>query len=186
MLCLLIFSFNRQSPNVTADSIRHLIHHHPNQKKGLTLDLLHPVPAEISSKDFMFEVMTNTNQYLKIYIKEMLALIDNKLPQTSIQNLVNLVEIVSGKKSGDSINVDIYTVNDITMENGVGSNKEMDTNETDGIIINGTSSLDKDLRVESKWKRASVDYEWGKYPIGVLPWQITQTSINPTLPLGAY
>lgn len=183
---IVIFRFNRQSPDVTVDSMRHLIHHHPNQKKGLTLDLLHTIPAELSSKDFMFEVMTNTNPYLKIYIKEMLALIDKKLPQTSIQNLINLVEIVSGKKSGDSINVDIYTVNDITMENGVGSNKEMDTNETDSIIVNGISSLDKDLRVESNWKRASVDYEWRKYPIGVLPWQITQNSINPTLPLGAY
>lgn len=182
---MFIYRFNRQSPNVTAESMRHLIHHHPNQKKGLTLDLLHPIPAELSSKDFIFEVMTNTTQYLKIYIKEMLALIDRKLPQTSIQNLVNLVEIVSGKKSGDSINVDIYTVQDITMENGVDSNKGMDTNESD-IIINSLSSLEKDLRLESNWKRASVDYEWGKYPIGVLPHQITQNSINPTLPLNAY
>jgi len=180
------FRFNHQSPNVTADSMRHLIHHHPNQKKGLTLDLFHAVPGELSSKDFMFEVMTNTNPYLKIYIKEMLALIDKKLPQASIQNLIDLVEIFSGKKSGDSINVDIFTVNDITMESGVGSNKEMDTNETGSIIVNGVSSLDKDLQVESNWKRASVDYEWGKYPVGVLPWQIRQNSINPTLASGAY
>ncbi|XP_077290661.1 uncharacterized protein LOC143914347 [Arctopsyche grandis] len=181
--CRLIKKFNitsgvkENTDDTNQNLLRQLVNRDPKQKLGLTLDLLHGVPSELTNANFIHMVVVNVNPYLETYVKEFIELTDPKLNGAK-HKLLHLVDIISMKNLQSSSRDRIYTLEDVTgVQTNGHSNMDVspETNDIEMVIDNklhgGTTHPNK----PSIWQKSTGKHNWSSCPIGLLPWQNAET-----------
>ncbi|RVE54298.1 hypothetical protein evm_001125 [Chilo suppressalis] len=150
--------------------LKSLYHHwFPNEKvKGLVLDMQKPVPLLLTDIQFLQPIITTYNSYLKYFIKDLLNLVEPRLPKIVTENISNLAELISSPDKFPAKSSKIYTVDDL-MEH---DNKTSDNGICDipMKIVLPTEEIQQHMSY-GVWKKCSKTHNWSSCPIGLLPWQ---------------
>ncbi|XP_045501473.1 uncharacterized protein LOC123698760 [Colias croceus] len=156
-----------------------LFHHwFPNEKSSpLLLDLCKPVPSSLTDINFIRSIISNYNPFLNYFINDLLQLVKPKLPPLALKQICKLAELIASPEMFPAQSTKIYTVDDL---------KLVDTPSENGILVcnlDGKESLPNEDEAEDNliwgiWKKASKSQAWSTCPIGILPWQQTQSVMD--------
>ncbi|GBP31604.1 Protein LAS1 [Eumeta japonica] len=147
----------------------------PNEdKKGIILHLLKPVPQELTDRYFVYNLVSVSNPYLSYYVRDILNLICPPESKFNVDMICNLAGIMSGNKcSVDNVQSKdkIYTVKDLEI-NFENFDKLQNAHKTqnDDCMMKECDIEENGLR-GGIWNVASKSVNWSLCPIGVLPWQ---------------
>ncbi|CAG9790873.1 unnamed protein product [Diatraea saccharalis] len=157
----------------TNEELRSLYHHwFPNQKvNGLLLDMQKSVPSQLKNIQFLQPIITTYNEYLQFFIKDLLNLVEPKLPNIVTDNICNLSKLISSPNNfqAGTVSTKIYTIEDLTVEE---VNKSLGNNKCDSSTGILSTSIEKPMSTSiGIWKQSSGHHDWTKCPIGLVPWQ---------------
>lgn len=141
----------------------------PDLKIGYTWDLI-PIPEILKTADFVKQSIYPPSRFTSIYLPCLLELTD--LPGKAKKHLLDLVSIFSGHgvDSEECAESRIYSVRDI-QDNSYSHSEESNGNGTQNDSVQSQNASHKELGSESAWTTARDNIDWGKVPLGLLPWQ---------------
>lgn len=150
-----------------------MFHHwFPNEKvNGLLLDLQKPVPRELMDLNFIRPIISRYNLNLIYFVRELLSLIEPRLPKVTTEKICKLAKLISSPKTLSSVASKIYTVDDLkkAQEHSIDDDNDSDCQIYEDIEINGDNNTGR--IAHGIWQLASNTFNWSVCPLGLLPWQ---------------
>ncbi|CAK1542110.1 unnamed protein product [Leptosia nina] len=144
-------------------------HWFPNEKSNnLLLNLSSPVPSGLQDINLLRPIISTYNPYLSYFINPILSLVKPKLPKQIVDNICQLVELISAPEKFTAHSNKIYTMEDVIQNNTMDSDKGFEAESSD-------QEIGEECEQFGIWKRTTFDPLWSSCPIGMLPWQKHQS-----------
>lgn len=152
-----------------------VLYHHwfPNEKlDGLVLHLQKPPPSKLTDINMIQPIISSYNKYLTYFVKDLLNLLDPRLPKQVCEKICKLTRLISApEKFPVQPSEKVYTVEDLKSEESVVY--ESITRETVDVSLDCTQHQ----YIDGIWKIAAK-HNWGSCPIGKVPWQHVNLDID--------
>ncbi|XP_068622765.1 uncharacterized protein [Battus philenor] len=152
-------------------------HRFPNEKgRGILLDFFKPVPNDLTDINFVLPIISTYNEYLVYFIKDILNLINPKMPPNMKERIHRLAKLISSprKPLSQPVTSKVFTIDDVkaaTEDTCFIDMEPYDICETlqsnNGTHVNPSPMQ----QICGKWQLALTEHDWSKCPIGTLPWE---------------
>ncbi|XP_069691998.1 ribosomal biogenesis protein LAS1L [Periplaneta americana] len=164
----------RASTYIRKQVLRAVERKNPQLKHVMALHVQR-LPPSLTKMKLLREIVLKPSKWTNIFLPYLMDLMDPPLPKETREKLLTLIKIYTRElRIQDDENIDpnyqVHTVHNLTREPDTSENCHEEQMDCSSTALN------------SHWFRNSEKADWGKCPLGLLPWQNNGSMLQLDLP----